>query len=105
MPADFDFPDGATAGPTVAMIGPGSTVHSAHIDIPAPLLDHAAAGNQFLYFWGWIDYDDVIDGTPRHRTEFCFQIRKQQGMASFWPHGRFNGADNECLQKPTPYKT
>lgn len=105
MPADFDFPDRVGASRRLLMIGPRAEAHSAHVDIPIPLLDHVAAGNQFVYVWGWIDYNDILEGTPRHRTEFCYQLLKHGNLVSFQPHGRFNGADRECLRSPSMYET
>jgi hypothetical protein len=31
-----------------------------------------------LFVWGWIDYDDVFEGTPRRRTEFCFDVEADE---------------------------
>lgn len=28
-----------------------------------------------LFLWGWVEYDDIFEGTPRHRVDYCFEIK------------------------------
>ena len=62
------------------------------------------------YFWGWVEYDDVFEGTSRHRTEFCFWVERvrfpQTGAMAMGlrPHSRFSAVDRDCLRPPEPDK-
>ena len=61
-----------------------------------------------MLIWGWADYDDIFPYTKRHRTEFCLQIKvitqPDGGRRIQLPtYPRFNGFDDECLNKPKPY--
>jgi hypothetical protein len=108
LPDDFSFPDGDLA--EAAAIGARGTFGT-----PGFFISNADAGlivakRKWLYIWGWIDYDDVFEGTPRHRTEFCFDVSpdevpdKGNTYLRFPTHGRFNGVDGDCVRKPRPYK-
>jgi hypothetical protein len=35
-------------------------------------IQKCAAGTHHYYLWGWVDYNDVFEDTPRRRSEFCF---------------------------------
>jgi len=104
LPDDFDFPDNPNIPPTVGLIGPGRTLNSRNVDIPVDLVEtQIATKYQHLYIWGWVDYDDVIDGMRRHRTEFCVELLRDGKLTSFRPQGKFNGADDDCRRQPAPY--
>jgi hypothetical protein len=84
LPDHYDFPDfGATENvPTI--IGPKATVETDVMNIPIATIRAVAAGTEHVYVWGWADYDDVFNDTPRHRTEFCYKLwilPQQQGVA------------------------
>lgn len=106
IPNDFDFPDAVDREPLCTCIGPKAIIHSDYVDIPVTFFN----GQNHVYVWGWVDYNDVFDETPRHRTEFCYEIimnwakrfDPQVGMR-LRPHHKHNGADNECHRKPAPY--
>jgi hypothetical protein len=58
-----------------------------------------------LYVYGWIEYDDSIPKSRRHRTEFCVEIvasifmnsaGEERRRFNFHRHHRFNGADDDC---------
>ena len=57
-----------------------------------------------------MDYNDVFDDTPRHRTEFCFDVTaddvedRGQTYMRFPAHGRYNGADDDYVRRPRPYE-
>jgi len=107
IPEDFNFPD-ASQPPVYGFIGPKSFIHSCHVDIPIPLIEKAAfVGDHKIYIWGWVDYNDVFEGTPRRRTEFCYEILSEsvpeKALIGFRLHRKYNGADDECYRKPSPY--
>jgi len=103
LPNDFNYPDKTHASPAVGLIGPEATLHSVNVDIPVGLLDHVARRLTHVYVWGWVEYDDVIDGSSRHRTEVCVEVLKDGDLMSFHPKGKFNGADHDCYRTPSPY--
>jgi hypothetical protein len=104
-PLSSDFPDYGDAGDI--LVAPGATMnaHPFRIDInqAVRLFERRARA----FGWGSIDYNDVFDGTERHRFEFCFEIiatgnptHKAGGFA--YPRlGKFNGHDAECYRKPS----
>ncbi|AMP06556.1 hypothetical protein CPter91_4241 [Collimonas pratensis] len=102
LPQDFAFPE-SHLPPAAAHIGPGGTVHSRHVDIPNPILSLVARRLRFVYVWGWVDYDDVIDPTTRHRTEYCFEMLMDGDLSSYAMHEQFNAADEDCLRKPASF--
>jgi hypothetical protein len=56
--------------------------------------------------WGWAEYNDIFEGTPRHRTEFCADVlvSPDQKAADFGITlavcPKYNGADDEAMKKP-----
>jgi hypothetical protein len=108
LPNDFDFPDGRLIEP--AAIGAGGTFGTPAFFISNSGAAEIVAKRKRLFIWGWIDYDDVFEGTPRHRTEFCFDVSpdevpdKGNTYLRFPTHGRFNGIDGDCVRQPRPYK-
>jgi len=102
---DFDFPDKPYGKPSVGMIGPNADLYSEYVDIPTDLVNYQVANSQqHVYIWGWVNYDDVIDKTTRHRTEYCTEVKKHGTFMGFMPHAKFNGFDDECFRSPKPYK-
>ncbi len=102
MPEDFAFPTGPVPDVHV-LIAPGGTIDSAVLSIDLEQMEGVHEGTKHLYVWGWAEYDDVFDGTPRHRTEFCYKwhvggnIRSKDKYATRYNlHLRHNGADEEC---------
>src|SRR5260221_10533203 len=109
IPEDFKFPD--SAEPEPSLIGPKATVQGSGVLLAGDIIGRLASGSSKMYLWGWADYNEVFDGTPRRRTEFCFEAvvlgNPQDGQVElgFPLHRRFNGADEECLRSPAPYPT
>jgi hypothetical protein len=105
----FDCPDIGDLQVCHTMIGPHAIMHAAQIDIPVEVLDKIKDGELHAYLWGWAEYNDVFPGTPRHRSEFCFEIvvdgdvRTENCQFLFRRHGRHNGCDDECLFEPRRY--
>lgn len=73
-------------------------------DMPNP-----AIGRR-LFVFGWVEYDDILPDSKRHRTEFCVEFiaeaaqNPQTGEITVWyttrRHSRFNGIDEDC-ERPT----
>jgi hypothetical protein len=85
------------------LIAPGGIIESAILPVQLEQMDNILAGTQYLYVWGWAEYDDVFAGTSRHRTEFCFRwtvggnVRDAKKVSTRYNiHERHNGADEEC---------
>lgn len=79
------------------------------VEIDHGMLARAFRKEGVVYYWGWADYNDVLTGTDRHRTEFCFEIdvrtdpmKGPSAIIGFRPTTKHNGADEDCLYKPSP---
>lgn len=108
IPSDFDFPDEGLPEPS--FIGPKAVIRGNGILLsPDWLTEMGKHESAHFYIWGWADYDDVFNATPRHRTEFCFEIVRVGTDLNGFPvlqfplHSRFNNADEECSRRPGPY--
>ena len=55
-------------------LGPHSHQLSGVLVIPIPTIKLVESGNSRVFIWGWIEYNDVFDGTNQHRTEFCDEL-------------------------------
>jgi predicted small integral membrane protein len=99
LPINFDYPSSSKL--LYTCIGPKTGIHSDSVDIPINIID----GHNRIYLWGWADYNDIFPNTPRHRTEFCFEVivNWKDKILQFRPHYKYNGADDECYRKPSPY--
>ena len=108
LPKDFSFPDGKKT--ERAAIGARGGFSTPGIFIPISDVQTVVAKTNRLFVWGWIDYDDVFEGTVRRRTEFCFDVEadaRPDGnniYMRFIPYDRFNGADGDCMRGPRPYE-
>lgn len=105
---DFTFHDIEGTKPVSFFVGPRATAQMLGGFIRKDVVDRIAARKSHLYVWGWVDYDDGFRDTPRHRTEFCFEIglTGSVGEVNFVSTAicsRFNGADDQCVRKPEPY--
>ena len=103
---DFDFPNGNMDPPIPLVIAPGRTLESSELPITLEQMEAILDGRSHLYVWGWAEYDDVFERTPRHRTEFCHKwllggnVRNPERLTQRYNvHHRHNGADEEC-EKP-----
>lgn len=103
VPDDFDFPDAdqieiVTFGPGVMLLSPSVSFNRVNIEKYCKIL-----------VWGWVEYSDVFNNTPRRRTEFCFEIPirviqwSEEYIPEFVHFKRFNGADEDCLHKAKEY--
>ena len=110
LPDNFTYPDIASTRPAAGSVITAKQENqflSFVIEI-----DHALAiyrGDRRMFFYGWLEYDDVFEGTKRHRTEFCYKIGFPNDPLnttfhkpmSFDPYGtRYNHIDKDCLYAP-----
>jgi hypothetical protein len=118
IPDDFDFPD-LSKEPVKRvqiLLGPKATTWGGGCTVPIDTLDAARVGQCELFVWGWVEYNDIFERTPRHRTEFCVSINvagdprianmpsdsESPHVPFFYPgYAKYNGADDECLKRPT----
>jgi hypothetical protein len=106
LPVDFSFPDIKKPRETPIHIGPNQEIGVPY-DIPAEWLVKTVAQTHIVYMWGWIEYDDAVEGKKRHRTEFCMQISAtgnptidgQCTIENLTKTG-FNGMDDGCHRPP-----
>jgi hypothetical protein len=104
MSADFAFPDSGDPTRVPTLIGPGAVILSSAFlyDAKDPRVAAVHTGAKHLYIWGWAEYDDIFEGTPRHRTEFCYEVffvgaafpNKVQLATRM--HRLHNAADEDC---------
>lgn len=73
-------------------------------------IDAVKRGEKRMFIYGWVDYDDVFPGTPRHRTEFCGELTvignpavDDPSWARISTYRKYNGADDECYRGPAPW--
>jgi hypothetical protein len=108
LPDGFDYPDGDVT--ETATIGVGGIFGTPGIFVSIADVDKVKVKAKRLFFWGWVDYNDVFEDTPRHRTEFCYDVTadafEDRGkiFLRFPAHGRYNGADGDCVRQPRPYE-
>ena len=74
LPADFDFHDLANDNVPV-FVGPQSVMGSGALSVSVADIEAVIGGTKKLFLWGWAEYDDAFDDTPRHRVEYCFHIQ------------------------------
>jgi hypothetical protein len=108
-PSDYAYPDLDANGQVdltkenkPAFVGPKGTTLSAKIEIPLSSIELVVRKAGRIFIWGWIEYDDLIPSSPRHRTEFCNEVEIQglgpdvkdpatvTAALSFPLYGRFN---------------
>lgn len=100
-------------GPWISPIslGPHSELGGVSISVKISDLEEIGKRNKHLYIWGWIDYNDVFSGTPRHRTEFAYEVCvradpcDENSDAFRTPHlWKHKGADQDCMRDPVSIK-
>ena len=104
MPDNFPFPDLGDQTRIRTMIGPRAFIFSGGFEfrVADPHVLDVHKGAKHLYIWGWAEYDDIFDNTPRHRTEFCYELFftgaafPTKIQVSFRMHRLHNAADNDC---------
>jgi hypothetical protein len=103
MPENFTFPDLGDQTRVPTLIGPHAAVLSGGFEykVSDPNVAAVSAGKKHLYVWGWAEYDDIFQGTPRHRTEFCYELFligafPVKAQLVHRVHRLHNAADEEC---------
>jgi hypothetical protein len=114
IPADYGFPDLGDDGKpmtspvkgTPLFVGPGATIYGQGFYIPRSMVEEVARGDSQYFVWGWAEYNDVFEGTRRHRTKFCNEVKFDQTgldpggkpVFSIWFPicSRGNCTDDEC---------
>jgi hypothetical protein len=104
-PEDFDFPDrDGQAGEDFFDLGPGQNMYTAGQTFSFAELMETGLTDKRLYIWGWIEYSDMFDGSPRRRTEFCCIGRLgtkpilQTPTVVFQTYRRHNAIDERCVK-------
>jgi hypothetical protein len=114
IPDDFRFPDARNQTEGFSVVSPRSETY-----LPAiiPIQDAIAAyeRRKRILVYGWIEYDDVFENSPRHRIEFCLELEFTIDPRTFpqfetgqpripvfniKPYGGYNNYDDGCLYKP-----
>jgi hypothetical protein len=91
-----------------AIVGPNAVVNSAYVNLPIGLVGDILHHRAYYLFAGWAEYNDVFDGTPRHRVEFCYwleldgDLEAQRLEARFHVHGRHNRHGEADVQVSDP---
>jgi hypothetical protein len=105
----FDFPDLDAPGRFDSLtMGAAQEIHGRIVSVEAADIERSRNQVGGVYYWGWLDYDDVLSETPRRRCEFCFRLdvlgaanATAQGWVGFRPEGRYNGTDKDCFRQPS----
>lgn len=112
IPAEVEFADFDEAGNRIVTddkylplaLGPRGLAHSPVIVIDGATVRNVRENHGRLLIWGWAEYEDIFEGSPRHRTEFCYQMNVtgslSQSHIAFSMYKRFNGMDAECERQP-----
>lgn len=120
LDADFDYPEitrkeSDLGHPQRSPIGANKGITGVRAVVPIESVVEAYARRGHIFFWGWIEYDDGLPGTLRHRTEFAVEVVvKIDPRAPVFapgappPAARFsirnlpvhNGTDQECYRQP-----
>jgi hypothetical protein len=113
VPDDYPFPDiqiGSPEGGGLVpfTLGPKGLVEGGRARIPVDKAQALIQQQSRLYIWGWCEYDDILPGLDRHRTELCYEVvmrgRVPDTVIDWRVHNKHNGADDECMHKPQPYE-
>jgi hypothetical protein len=109
--ANFEFPDLDERQGVRIFIAPKQWVGSFVFNVTREELLSCVGGHRRIFIWGWADYNDAFPNTPRHRTEFCYDITVAKDPSvgpigqslSASQYRRHNAADDECDRRPKPY--
>lgn len=113
IPDNFRFPDVWIIGRKPVypphFLPPNGGMQDGVVNFSVAQLNEVKAGKMTLYLYGWADYNDIFfPRTPRHRTEFCARVTLPgapelpgMGQIAFDLHLEHNGADEECMRRPT----
>lgn len=114
LPNDFPFADipdqPGTNSNTPSVAAPQGTVSAAPIKIPITEAQEIVDKKLVLTMWGHADYRDVLEGTPRHTSQYCFIVTGFYGNIYSTNHDEItspatenckthNCQDDECKKK------
>jgi hypothetical protein len=74
IPNGYDFVAIGDTTPIQLVLRPHAEFGGFPLYVPLQVLLDVLHGERQLYFYGWALYRGVFDGTPEHRTRFCWQI-------------------------------
>jgi hypothetical protein len=110
IPENFSFPDHPDNPTETIVLAPKGDILGRGLFIPPNDIHSTMRGETRLFIWGWVEYDDVFEGSRRHRTEFCnelitdgFEVPIERREITSRVYGRHNGYDDHChnpLQTP-----
>ena len=107
LPADFDFPDSGIV--EKLDVPPQTILHTIDVVVSPAVMSRITKKEKRLFFWGWVDYNDVFTDTQRHRTEFAMEVTAEEPIGleqvpfAFLSCDRFNAADSDCVRQPKSY--
>ena len=107
----FTFRDAVVVMPTLFTLSPRDTKSGALLPITPEVLQHVRNQTEHLYFWGWITYNDIFQGTPVHISMICAEMTGVRGdptalnLPVTWSQctgvgARHNCSDEECSGQP-----
>jgi hypothetical protein len=106
IPPEFDYPDYVTSNnpeQTKSFVGPHHQIGSGGFECSVAELTDVKAGNKRLFFYGWVEYNDVF--RRFHRSEYCIELRvegeptKKDCVFGYDIIGEYNGNDRNCYRK------
>ncbi len=82
LPPEFKYPDlDSQAKPITGRgsveqfyVPSQSVVNGVTFDIPSDVVQQLQNNTIHYYIWGWAEYNDFFEGTPKHRIEFCYEL-------------------------------
>lgn len=74
-------------------IGPRSEITTDHHDFSIEHMAMVRDRTADLFLFGWLEYDDVFEGTPKHGAEWCFKISIEGKLRPGECQARFDAYD------------
>jgi hypothetical protein len=68
------YPNSIEHIPAHVVIGPRGLIATTPTDVPTYQMQLLSNKTSHFYFYGWVLYNDVFEGSPKHITEFCTEI-------------------------------
>jgi hypothetical protein len=107
IPPDFPFTDMGTRILQPIFVSPKTTTKSIPLMIDVAIIEAVRVGHIRLFFYGWVTYRDIFEGTPQHITKFCNELYRVDGDPygtvppqiltwHFRPYTRNNCVDEDC---------
>lgn len=110
LPDNFDYHDAGSDKPAATCVITARQENwLTSFTIDSDLAAAIYRGDSKMFFFGWLEYDDILGESDRHRTEFSYKIRflndplstAYHEPMSFNPYGtRYNCIDKGCLYQP-----